>query len=114
MAALRVCVFVLESSPALLKPSACFPHSLCWPGPLGPPFPPTLYRDAPPPHPGSPPPGTFSSFLLLLILQRQSPPPHRHRRPPPLPLCPDWLIQCRWMTGKKACGVAQPGWEPGD
>lgn len=121
LAALCVCVFVFvfKSSPTLLKPSAWSPHSLCWSGPLGPPCPPALCQGAPPPHPGSPPPAAFSSSLHPLILRRRrlllvQSPPRLRPPPPPRPLCPGWLSQCRWMKGKKACGVAQPGWEPGD
>lgn len=117
LAALCVYVFVFKSSPSLLKPSACSSHSLYWSGPLGPRCPPTLYRGAPPLHPGSPPLGAFSSFLPLilqhLLLPAQSP-PLPHPRPPLPPPCPGWLSQCRWTKGRKACGVAQPGWEPED
>lgn len=99
----------------VLRPSACSPRALCGSAPLLPPRPPTLCRGAPPLHPGSPPQGPFSSFpqhLHLLLAQSPLPPA---LRPPPLPrpLCLGWQSWCRWMKGKKACGAARPGWEPG-
>ncbi len=62
---LCVWVFVFKSSPLLLKPSACSPHSLCCSGSLAPPRPTAPYQDAPPLHPGSLPRGAFSSVPLL-------------------------------------------------
>lgn len=118
LAALYVCVFAFKPGPALFKPSTWWPHSLCWPGLPDPPFPPAQYRGEPPLRPGSLTLGVFSSSLLLLLHLIQRPflaqSPRHHPHPPPRPLCPGWLSQCRWKKGKKACGVAQPGWGPGD